>query len=713
MKEINLTYLGTILFVLLFVIVEIEAQGIINGSLGVDLHAISSSSKSNFNSYPANNATRFISNHYISFANGGNIKTENFASYSLSVMLKGFFTSMKTNTLSLGSYSSPNLNNFSGNITFFPKRSYPLRLYYLKVKDVSLKYNEAERSKTELLTPGLAVLQKKRMDDQKYGTAFSSKLFNGASIETSYDNQSTDNSYDYDFDEDRNIVVSSLELPGDIYNNTVTVIFNNKIEDDSVRIISGTINEIIPPEFSTTITFDSGFHFIDIIPLHNYKQSSVSVNMKQGQNYVIDIEIEKFPVKSDIISEITEAAIEFNYLSKSLKLKTNYSYIDLFSASTSLKEISDGIRNTLSYRISRKIDLLVNTEKTIRESSTDGLNKQVADNSQNLTTINFTQRKGIIGSLSHDYKKSVNENNDGSESKTNNTKYTAKLALPSERFKHLISLNSELIKQDKTGTIDDKSSNISYEMMNRMEFYYKKLKIIPLNSIKIDSRNKTADTLENNSKGLTINSSLEGSQINSRLLGDVSSKFGYVYSKTDEESGTKSSSQAIWDFMLLKNISEKHSISLTTSHAWRFTGDVDGEIRDSITQQSVVITVVTPTDYSNSTSVSYNSNQFEDVEFSTTLSLANSKGTKTTGVLIRLNTYIPYIKFPFTTEIMKQYRDLEGMPRQTSFMAETLISYRYNQINMKISHLYSKEKLILDTYKFYELSINITRDFGI
>ena len=77
-------------------------------------------------------------------------------------MLKGFFTSMKTNTLSLGSYSSPNLNNFSGNITFFPKRSYPLRLYYLKVKDVSLKYNEAERSKTELLTPGLAVLQKKR-----------------------------------------------------------------------------------------------------------------------------------------------------------------------------------------------------------------------------------------------------------------------------------------------------------------------------------------------------------------------------------------------------------------------------------------------------------------------------------------------------------------------------------------------------------------------
>ncbi len=713
MRVNNSTYFWTISFVLLLLSANISAQYRIKGSLGVDLHAINSSSESNANSYSPNNATRFISNHYVSFANGGSIKTENFANYFLSAMLKGFFTSMKTNTLQLGSYSSPELNNFSGNIIFFPKRSYPLSFFYIKMKDVSLKFNESERSSTELLTPGLAILQKRRINEEKYGTYFSSKLFSGATLDASFNNQKTDNSYDYDFDEDRKIIISSLELPGDIFTNTVSVIFNNKIKDDSVRIISGTFNEIIPPEFTFTITFDSGSHFIDVIPLHNYMQSSISVNLNHEKNYVINIDVEKFPVKNDIINDNTEAMIDFSYLTKKLKIKTNFSHIDLFSASTHLKELSDGFKNSLLYQISRKFDIVINSEKTARESITGGIDKLITDNSKNLTTLNFIQRKGLIGSVSHDYKLDVLETTDGIKIETDNTKYIAKLALPSERYKHHISFNGELSQQNKTGFGRDEATNKSYELRNRMELSSGRLKFVPMSSIKIDSREKIGDTLKSESEGLTMNSSFEISQTDNRLLGEVSTKLGHVFTKTTENNSTKTSSQVLWDFLFRKDLSEKHTISLSTSHTWRFTGDFDTEERDTITQQSVLVTKVTPTEYSNTISINYNSSQFKDVEFSTNFSLANAKGSKTTGILFKLDTYIPYIKFPFSTEIIKQYRDLEGMPRQASFKTESEISYRYNQIDLTISHIFSTDELILDTYKFYELSISITRKFGI
>ena len=442
MRKLILTYFWTVLIVILLLSFHTEAQHKIDGSLGVDLHAISSSSESNEDSYPKVDGNRFLSNHYVSFKNRGNIKNENFANYSLFSSFKGFFTSTNTGNAKLSSYNSPNLNNLGGNVTFFPKRSYPINFYYLKLKDVTLRYNETNRSKTELLTPSLATLQKNRINDEKYGTAFSSTLFKGASMSASYDKSSLQNSYDYDFGENRNIIITSLELPGDIFSNTVQVIFRNTIKDDSVRIISGIINEIIPPDFTTTIVFDTGFHLIDIIPLHKYKQSTISIDMKQGQLFSITIDTEDFPAQGDNINETTNSNLGFDYSSKKLELNTTYAYEDIFRKNVNLQELSEEIKNSLKYNLTRKFNLVFQTEKTKRENSRGEFEKQITNNFQNKSILNFVQRRGFIGSLSHEYNKDKTNNADGSEDIINSTKYISRLSLPSEILKHSISLNN-------------------------------------------------------------------------------------------------------------------------------------------------------------------------------------------------------------------------------------------------------------------------------
>jgi hypothetical protein len=711
-RVVDLRYLWAISIVLLLLSADVKAQHTIDGLIGVDLHAISSTSESHENSYPTVDATRLMSNHFVSFANQGNIKNEQFAKYSLSTRLKGFFTAMNSKNLEESSYAAPSLNMFSGAVSFFPMRSYYLNLYYLKMKELALRYNQTNRAKTELLTPGLAVLQKNRIDATKYGSSISSKLSERASITAAYNESSTQNSYDYDFAENKNIIITSLDFPGDIYTNTVPITFTNNIDDDSVRIVSGIINEIIPPGFSSTIVFDTGFHFIDIIPLHTYNQSSISIDANREQRFLVTIDVEDYPAQGDIIDDISNTEVEFVYKGRSLDLNTSYFFEDALRKSQGAKETNSEIKNSLRYGLTRALKLAVRTEKTRRENTSKDNQTQTVDDFKNHSILSFDRRRGLAGDIGHQYGKSTNTNPEGIEDKTTDTKLSSRISLPTNRLKHNTSLSGELSFQDMAGTTNSNSKNKSATLTNTMELFYKGIKLVPTSSIRATSRHRTTDSVVTEGSEQSISSTLEGSRQDTRLLGDVSSKLSHSFTKTVSDSKTKDNSSIIWELMFSKDISENQSISIRTSHSWGFTGDVDVVEVDTISRELTTTTLKTPTRYENASSIGYTSTQFEDIDFSTSLAMTNAPGVQTVNITISLETYIPFIRFPFSSEIAKQYRSLEGLPGQTSFRMESLISYRFNQINLKITHLYAEEKLVLDTYKFYELSVGITRTFG-
>ena len=319
--------------------------------------------------------------------------------------------------------------------------------------------------------------------------------------------------------------------------------------------------------------------------------------------------------------------------------------------------------------------------------------------------------------MSHEYNKDKTNNADGSEDIINSTKYISRLSLPSERLKHSISLNNEFGKQDQSGRDISNTTNKSFELLNKMETFFKNIKLAPLSTIKINSRDRVSivsDTIKvnTNTKELTISSSLEGSQTDTRYLGDISSKITYGYTKTTDNVQTLKNSVYSWDLLISKDISENQSFSFNSSHSWKYASDVNVEILDTLTQELVTQAIPTPSQYTSSNSINYRSSQFENIDFSATLALSSAPGSKTTNIAILLDAYIPFINVPFSTEIINQSRKLEATAPQTSFSMESKITYRYNQINLKISHIYAKEKLVLDTYKFYEFSVELTRNFG-
>ena len=100
-----------------------------------------------------------------------------------------------------------------------------------------------------------------------------------AGIRLNLEKSSSKDNREYDFDEHRDLLLSSTILPGDIFSDTVTVIFRNNITDDSLRIVTGLIDLVIPPEMNINVVFDTGYHEIVVIPLHKYKQQLLRRNL--------------------------------------------------------------------------------------------------------------------------------------------------------------------------------------------------------------------------------------------------------------------------------------------------------------------------------------------------------------------------------------------------------------------------------------------------
>jgi hypothetical protein len=703
------TYFIKIICVLFLLSTSTFAQLSIDGSFGIDLNAIGSSSESLENSYDKINASRYITNHYLSLGKKGSIISENFASYSLFTSFKGYFNATNADNLNESFYKSPDINNLNGNLTFFPTRTYPLQFYYLKSRDVSLFYDKTDRTKTTILTPGLAVLEKNRSKNEKYGTSFLTNLFSGASFNTNYSKTTREESYDYDFGENRNTFITTLEQPDNIFSPTVKVIIKNNIGNDSVRIISESIDVIIPPNFNITLNFDPGFYFMDIIPLNLYNQNSLNINLEQGILYRIDIDIAKFPAKSTVSRQNTYTDFVFDYLKESLSLKTSYVFEENTQELLDQEDNYHLIRNQLLYNISRKFDISIQSEKNNREDIRRG-SKQTTDLLRNSTILNFSQRRGINGNFAHDFNKTDITNSDGSEDNTTDNLFTSILTMKSVKLKHNISLKNIFGKQNKTGLLPSNTTQNGMDLNNDIEFRIKNIKFKPRSSIKLRSTN-VVDTVENKTDDLDIVTSISGLKDNVRFFGDVFSKLSYSYIKRDDNLKSDINKRWTWEAFIVRNISDKHRISFTTSHSWKsFGGEETIEI-DSLTHQRTPI--IKPSEYSSLLGFKYSGTPWEDVDISSGLSFIKSPGNRQVNMLVLIKAYVPFIKIPFSTEISKQSRDVEDLPRQTLYTHETSVKYTYNKIRLELSHIYSKEKLVLDKFSFYELALNIVRSFSI
>lgn len=707
MKKRPFSYFFTLLSALLILSGNSSAELDIKGTLGVDLDAIGYSSQSNNNKYPKYNITRYISNHFLNIGNTGNIVNDGFASYSLSTALKGNYNSTSTNSFKKSFYSSPIINALSGDITFFPKRTYPLRFYYTSIKDVRLRVIESNRAKTDLLNPGLALVQKTKIDNKKYGSVFQVKFLKDFDFKADYSNAETKDSYEYDFDEHRAIVISTIELQGDIASPTVKAFFRNNLADDTLRIVSGTINEIIPPRFSLEIVFDTGLHQIQVIPLNKYRQETFNIFMKRGQFYKIDIDADKFPSTADNFNDYTISKFDLEIKKKTFQMFTSYTYEDELIKSIDIKKRVDFVDNMLKLNLSKKLNFTLRTAKNINKSSVGDASPQILDDFSNRTLVSFQQERGLSANIDHEYKNYKFDDQAGISDDLISNTFSSRLSLPLRKYKQIIMLDNVYGKYSQTGQINSNTTQTSFKISNRMEIEYGFGSFMPLADLTINSNNIIDDSLELKTNELSLNGSLKFERTDDRLLGNFSTLVGYVYQKNSDDEKSNSTKTFSYGVLISKNISENQTIAINTNHNWKSYSSSLKNSNDTTLESSPL--VLKPAEYSNLTSIRYSSTKWENFIFSTNYSFGSSPGTQRTNFGLLIKTNVPYINLPLTTEIRRETTNVSNLPEQSLFKAETELTYSFSKINIKLFHVYAREILVMDTYVFYQVKVVITR----
>jgi hypothetical protein len=707
MKKRLFSYFFKLLFTLLILSGNTSAELSIIGTLGVDLDVIGYSSQSHDNRYPKYSITRYLSSHFLNIGNAGTIKTDEFASYSLSTTLKGTYSSTATDLFKKSFYDSPKMNTLNGDITFFPKRTHPLRFYYTSIEDVLLRVSESNRTKTDILTPGLALVQKNKIDNKKYGSLFQAKFLKDLDFRADYSNSKSRDSYEYDFDEHRAIVIRMLELPGDITSPTVKAFFRNNISDDTLRIVSGIINEIIPPKFSLEIVFDTGLHQIQVIPLNKYKQETFSILMKRGQFYRIDIDADKFPTSADNYRDNIFSKFDLELKKKTLQLFTSYTYEDEFMKSVELKKRVDFVDNMLRLNLSKKINIGVRTSKNINKSTLGTDDTQILDDFNNRSMFNFQQERGLSASIEHEYKNNKFDDKAGISDNLIGNIFSSKLTLPLRKYKQVIMLDNLYGKFDQTGQVNNNTTQTGFKISNRMEIEYGFGSLTPLADLTINSNKITNDSLALKTNELSLNSSLKFERANDRLLGNFSTIAGFAYQKNSDDEKINSTKTISYGVLIYKNISENQVISINTSHNWKTYGGELKKNNDTTIQQNGL--GLKPAEYSNLNSIRYSSTKWENFRFSSNFSFGSAPGTKRTNFSLLINAHIPYANMPLTTEIRNETTNVSNLPKQSRFNIETALAYAFSKINIKLTHIYTKEVLVKDTYIFYQANIVITR----
>ena len=88
-------------------------------------------------------------------------------------------------------------------------------------------------------------------------------------------------------------------------------------------------------------------------------------------------------------------------------------------------------------------------------------------------------------------------------------------------------------------------------------------------------------------------------------------------------------------------------------------------------------------------------------------------GSRIRKLSLSLNWKIPRLEIPVRSYLIKERRELEGLPAQTLLQAETKLSYNFRQIRLVASHRMISETLISEDYSYQEVRAVVSRRFDV
>lgn len=691
-----------LIFLLIFPSGLVRGQSSSSGELGIDLEGFGFSSKVR-DAKTSLSVDRTMSNHFLNLRFNGPIVNNNFANYSLRANILGTYLRSKTGIDQRSDYLSPKLNGLFGLITLFPSRRYPLQIYRNKSNDYSLRYESGNRSARGLVQPELTVIRRYEGERTSMGgllqLAISEKVRFTADIKRS----ETQTVRNYDFNEDRDIFVSTRDLPDNPLKLRDTLAIINSLPDAAVLVIIGNVSDTIDPGELEYFVVDQGLYDVQFLPLTYYNQYRFSADIKANGTWTI---IYNPPPSPDDRQQESSLASFRLSLGGNGKL-TSESSLDIVDATEIRQEnTSEGtsFSNNATYAFSRQLSFNSLTTMSSSESATLGSDPQENTSLLQMTNVSYATNKGFSTTFAHSFNRNASIFTDYENINTLND-FNHSLTIPTGWLKHTARIRNTLsLLSDNQGYVNNQ---YALDIDNAIEKIFLGARLRPRH--RFSYTKSTGADKDDNSTQIESRLSVSGEIDNLRQVGDVKFQAAYSYRRQNDNVGSTIRGRYRFDITVDRRVSARLALRLSTNHEIQTYGGSTPESGGIEGIQSTGATSERRSIYR----LGWSYLPFSDISISGSYGVLVQKLSNSVQIGLGVVGTLPLIKVPFETRYSQDTRKIVGFGDQSSSSLTGSVNHRFRRIRMQLEFSYLNEDLFTVAYGYYEIKGTVSRQFSL
>lgn len=676
------------------------------GNIGVDLESYSHRSSvkidtlGNTRNY---GISRVLSRHFLELGINGSVVNSNFANYSILTNIYGTYYRNKTDTTRFNEYQNPEINSFSGQLTLFPNRRYPLKLYRTTSQYSSLIYESSNREDYASQRPELAVIRRYDGEQSSLGAIWQARVSETFKMTTEIKQTRMLSDRIYDFEENRDIrLVTTIGDYSPLL--PVEIIIQNKITDADILVLIGDSTFTINAKQTSIISIDPGTYFVEVIPSIYYRQLAFP-DMEIVNDYVWTISF-KDPLGSRDIEQTNSSAVLNLQLGDHEKLFSDvyYEYSDLHEAGQNISTIMNNFSNNAGYRLSPATNLTFLTSYNQNNTLIDTISSQLTKSFLHSSTLNYTKRKGWSGSLLHSFNRSISVVG-GTYLSSDLNIFTAQAIYPMKPLKYTFNIkgNASLQKDNTEKVINQYSANI----INSIETRFLGARLLPKNEIKyIHNYLEIPDQQSNEFETKLI---MRTEMPRSKIFGDIIMRTEFIYRNKYDDIGSNITKKYYIDFFGVRSFGKKYRMTLMSSQQW----EAYGGSTPTAGANPNLGSIAKATEYQNSYKIDLQYSPVPTTTISTGYMIIAQAGSQNRKVSLTLNSVVPFIKARLKSYLVIQSRTIGDSPAQVQTDSETKLSFNFRRITLVFTYTFAKEKLRAGTYTLNQIQGKITRKFDV
>ncbi len=676
------------------------AQHRMKGELGADFGTFDfSNDVSTYNVSLA--ADRGLSNQFLTLDLSGPVVNNRFATYGGLFRLTGTQIRSVSDGNVYNDYIPPELTGHQFNLSLFPERNYGLQLFTGSALTYSVRYEASNRSEVQIEDPGLAVVRRYASEVSSTGARW--RMATGEKVEYSLEYKDNTNTVDrqYDFDENRNIWVEfSTISPGVAPYYNIQVV--NTIQDRDVALYMDlAFIDTVRAGARLDIVVEEGTRELDFVPvgLNAYHRTlSISSDM------VWKIFFSDPPGSKDIDqnNRITTGSFRVGKDEDRFRSETYLEFNDGYEQVQNMDTQLNMVTNQASYDLSSQVGLQSMTTYSANVTDIHDVSHQETSNLSQLTTVRMMKPGGMGASLSHNYSH-LGSKTDASDITSTNNIFNGLLTVPTSWNQHRVDVRlvANLLSDD-SGYANDL---YSAEVTNSLELRAGGFKWRPrhqLKSTRAVQQNPDGKTTERESRLM-----VEGARPDLGFLGDLRLKGQYDWRNRKDGRGTDIKNRYLLEAGLTRRVGRRLKLQVVgTLENELYGGEASGEGADEpVTRRE--------DQHRRSLRLDFQAEPMQGMILGASSMYITINGSRIRKLSLSLNWKIPRLEIPVRSYLIKERRELEGLPAQTLLQAETKLSYNFRQIRLVASHRMISETLISEDYSYQEVRAVVSRRFDV